>query len=768
MDPQPSDPSDSFREANASPISAWIQASNSDPYAQYLDLFARTSDVSRQPGKSIQNSHTLKIAPLFSGAVHSAVESPFKFGEDKYSQYGLLGMISDDEQYVNESSGFLPNPTSNLLFSNTEEPWSAFICGSQGSGKSHTLSCLLENTLLPDPNIGALKTPLTGLVFHYDKFSNFGNGQVCEATYLCSALRGGIRVRVLVAPTSLNRMARQYHNLPGLPEGCEKPRVLPLYFSQEQLSVETMMTLMAVNDTGVSAPLYICAIRQILREIAMENQDKPGFDYMSFRHRLACMELVQSQSTPLQMRLELLQSVLLEAKQTAEAQAAYQEIWTFQPQTLTIIDLSDQFVNEADACALFSICLRLFMADWQSNPRIIALDEAHKFLTASAEATKLTDDLIAVIRQQRHMSARVVVATQEPTVSNQLLDLCNVSIIHRFNSPHWYKTLRDHLAGACTEGCDKEMLFRKIVRLSTGEALVFCPTAVLRVESGEPVPLQDGHVKIIVRNRVSADGGRSIQASSQTDPRKAKPLPAIPQFQRLKPEQFPALGSLAKKNKQKFKVAYGNHTATAPVTTETTGWYPTSSQTVHGSLNASVGGQSPVTGGKRQKIGYNGTDSPQTPDLEFEAGSDDSSESPCPSNVEPRQTYILPIRQAHGAPPSKPSPQVVTSPKENILRDPNCGKRDILQLELEQAMYRTVKNLFPAKHVKDPCGYLIDWLKETGQDLGLPSNFLLDKKLNDGCKDATAMDMMKRVVKRYYDDRNIKQAERANYKWLRG
>lgn len=150
------------------------------------------------------------------------------------------------------------------------------------------------------------------------------------------------------------------------------------------------------------------------------------------------------------------------------------------------------------------------MADWQSNPRIVALDEAHKFLTASVEATKLTTDLVSIIRQQRHVSARVIVATQEPTVSGTFLDLCNVSIIHRFNSPRWYQTLQQHLAGTCVDKEDREMMFAEIVKLSTGEALVFCPTAALEMNSGKPVPLQDGVVKITVRDRISADGGQSM------------------------------------------------------------------------------------------------------------------------------------------------------------------------------------------------------------------------------------------------------------------
>ncbi len=224
------------------------------------------------------------------------------------------------------------------------------------------MSCLLENNLLPNSKLGVLRTPLTGIIFHYDKFSNFNSGQVCEAAYLCSA---GIPVRVLVAPTSESRMRNQYLNLPGLPSGSPKPEVLPLYFSQDQLTVDVMMTLIAVHDTGVSAPLYICAIRQLLREIAMVNQDKPGFDYMDFRRRLAGLPLTEGQNAPLDLRLSMLQSVLLETKQSPRALQAYKRIWSFdEPGTLTIIDLSDQFVNESDACALFSICLKLFMDGW--------------------------------------------------------------------------------------------------------------------------------------------------------------------------------------------------------------------------------------------------------------------------------------------------------------------------------------------------------------------------------------------------------------------
>ena len=41
-------------------------------------------------------------------------------------------------------------------------------------------------------------------------------------------------------------------------------------------------------------------------------------------------------------------------------------------------DLSCPFVDESSACALFAICLDLFLGSCNTASRIVALDEAHK------------------------------------------------------------------------------------------------------------------------------------------------------------------------------------------------------------------------------------------------------------------------------------------------------------------------------------------------------------------------------------------------------
>ena len=102
----------------------------------------------------------------------------------------------------------------------------------------------------------------------------------------------------------------------------------------------------------------------------------------------------------------------------------------------------------------------------------------------------LTESLLSVIRLQRHLAARVIISTQEPTISLKLLDLSSMTIVHKFTSPAWLLALRSHLAGASPfeddpQGRDIKEIFKKIVKLEAGEALLFSPSTVLSLTEGE-------------------------------------------------------------------------------------------------------------------------------------------------------------------------------------------------------------------------------------------------------------------------------------------
>lgn len=135
---------------------------------------------------SDEDANEIFTSPIFTPAAKKGVDAVFST-KRTFQQYGLLG---------GDVEGNAKDPR---LFYNVSAPSSAFICGSQGSGKSHTLSCLLENCLVPSvANI--LPNPLTGLVFHYDTFVSEASGNICEAAYLASSK--DVRVRVLCAPTN--------------------------------------------------------------------------------------------------------------------------------------------------------------------------------------------------------------------------------------------------------------------------------------------------------------------------------------------------------------------------------------------------------------------------------------------------------------------------------------------------------------------------------------------------------------------------------------
>ena len=129
----------------------------------------------------------------------------------------------------------------------------------------------------------------------------------------------------------------------------------------------------------------------------MKPQYSAGLDYKDFKDKLDSEKFNESQRAMLLIRLQLLESFMFpsEVQQKGKekgqkpkwlneddarerAKIAKAGIWSFQPGGLTIVDLSCPFVDESAACAMFNICLAIFLEDRKVAGRIVALDEAHK------------------------------------------------------------------------------------------------------------------------------------------------------------------------------------------------------------------------------------------------------------------------------------------------------------------------------------------------------------------------------------------------------
>ncbi|KAK3616130.1 hypothetical protein LTR56_026155 [Elasticomyces elasticus] len=197
------------------------------------------------------------------------------------------------------------------------------------------------------------------------------------------------------------------------------------------------------------------------------------------------------------------------------------DVFALQPGTLTIIDLTDPFVDASTACILLDLYLGLITAGQylgSSSGLVVALNEAHKFLNKSPATDEFTEQILATIRMQRHCAARVIVATQKPTISERLLDLCSMSIVHRFTSPAWFTALKDHLGGASaltTSAEEQRAMFERIVNLPVGESLVFSPASYVCMQQDVPGKLGSGVMRLKTRLRRGGDAGESMLSMRQ-------------------------------------------------------------------------------------------------------------------------------------------------------------------------------------------------------------------------------------------------------------
>ncbi|KAK3331156.1 hypothetical protein B0H66DRAFT_598651 [Apodospora peruviana] len=303
--------------------------------------------LNRRP--ELDELNEIKTTPIFTEAVRKYAHSLAGKGkaEKPFSQYGLVGGGISDASEGRGTTTTGKDRSNPRIFWNIAAPSSFFICGSQGSGKSHHLAVLLKNALGQcEAMANILPRPLTGIVFHYDTFISDTGGSPCEVAWLSS--NPNIKVRVLCPPTNIRIMRKLYSTFPSI----------------------TVQEL-RLND---------------IKE----------------QHR---------------------------AQQGAAGKGGID--WT--PKK---VDLSCPCVTAELAYSLSNICLSLFLEqDSAKVGRVVALDEAHKYMNELAECQTLTENLLSTIRLQRHLGARVLIATQEPTISHKLLDLCSVTVVHRFTSP---------------------------------------------------------------------------------------------------------------------------------------------------------------------------------------------------------------------------------------------------------------------------------------------------------------------------------------------
>jgi hypothetical protein len=166
------------------------------------------------------------------------------------------------------SRGLLGTTIGERLYMNTNTPSCGTICGvqvslvwawrtdvadeglDQGSGKSHTLSCILEASLIVDSRIGRLPQPLTALVYasepaiycHAQAMTGFilTSKTVIDLLRLpcCHAPHLRTQAKNIETASQRSQCCARKH----LPNGCDSPHSLPSLLDQATSRVDAMRT----------------------------------------------------------------------------------------------------------------------------------------------------------------------------------------------------------------------------------------------------------------------------------------------------------------------------------------------------------------------------------------------------------------------------------------------------------------------------------------------------------------------------------------------
>ncbi|KAI0650169.1 hypothetical protein C8Q79DRAFT_942571 [Trametes meyenii] len=344
--------------------------------------------------------------------------------------------------------------------------------------------------------IGTSQRPLSGLVLHFGEGGS--DSRACEAAWIGQTEIEGVLppvIKVYGSGSSLATLKATYAAL-GPAASVE-----PLLFSEKELDAEAVLSMMAVGSSD-GAPLYMQRILADLRDLG------GSFTYSAFLQKVksAKKDMTNMQIGYLEQRMKLLDRFV----DTHNDQSKER----FKPGQLTIIDLSDPFIDAGSACALFEIATRLFVRAEVDTGKVLVVDEAHKYLSMNKGKMGLTRALTALTRQQRHLAMRVIISTQEPTaLPPVLIDLCSIAILHRFSSPAWWDAIVKHVSA----DFEDDNAFDHVVRLKTGEAVVLAPAGLGKFptslkgtcEDSELASFGRRYLVVRTRQRITTDGGAS-------------------------------------------------------------------------------------------------------------------------------------------------------------------------------------------------------------------------------------------------------------------
>lgn len=353
------------------------------------------------------------------------------------------------------------------------------LFGVQGGGKSYTLGSVIEAATLPTPPVNELPSPLATIVFHYSQTldyepeftsmiaPNSDQRQVQELAAQYGGSSAALDDVVVLVPA--DQLAERRAEHPEL-------TVRPLKFGSRELRAEHWRFLMgAVGNQST----YIRQLQRIMKA----NRRDLRIDVIRSG--------VEDSGMPDHLK-QLAQERLNLAEEYIDDSVAIKDI--VRPGCMIIIDLRDEFIEKDEALGLFVVLMQLF-AEAQGNSgrfnKLVVFDEAHKYI----ESPDLVDGLVSSVREMRHKGMSVLIASQDPpSVPIKLIELSDVVVLHKFNSPAWLR----HMQKATVSLADLSPA--KMASLAPGEAYVWSSKST-------EAEFTRGAVRLRLRPRITRHGG---------------------------------------------------------------------------------------------------------------------------------------------------------------------------------------------------------------------------------------------------------------------
>lgn len=353
------------------------------------------------------------------------------------------------------------------------------LFGVQGAGKSYTLGSIIEAASLPALPVNELPNPLATIVFHYSPTPDYApeftsmvapNDDVAQVQRLRDQY--GVEpaalsdVVMLVPASQLGQRSAEYPNID----------VRPLAFASTELQARHWRFLMgAVGNQATYVRQLKVIMRSIRDRLTLQNL-RDGVDQSSQSDTIKQLA---------HQRLDFAAEYIDDSIRVGDL---------VRPGRMIVVDLRDDLIEKDEALGLFVVLMEIFASagsEGQSFNKLVVFDEAHKYI----ESPELVASLVESVREMRHKGMSILVASQDPpSVPLELIELSDLMILHRFNSPGWLKHLQKvstALAGLSSS---------RLNSLAPGEAYVWASRAT------DPSITREA-VKVSLRPRLTRHGG---------------------------------------------------------------------------------------------------------------------------------------------------------------------------------------------------------------------------------------------------------------------